>query len=189
MRSTLTLLLGMSLSGTALAQETSPDAETSEAPSPNTELRSQILDLLSAYETPASASDFQALGSGVEAELIAIAKDEDLALSKRSGAVLALGYVPSDAGRAYVDGVLADPQLKSLMRRQATFALATGWPEDNHAQLATALEDEDTQLRIAAAKALALSQDPQARPTLEARLAVEQNEAVKKHINASLAAE
>ena len=189
MRSTLTLLLGMSLSGTALAQETSPEAVTAKAPDPDPALRSQILDLLSAYDTPAGATDFQALGPAVDVELIAIANDEDLALSKRSGAVLALGYVPSDAGRAYVEAVLVDPELKSLMRRQAAFALSTGWPEDNHALLATALAADDTQLRIAAAKALALSQDPQARPTLEARLAVEENEAVKKHINASLAAE
>jgi hypothetical protein len=173
MRTLLTFLVGFGVSGAAYAADA--------------DLNRQVVDLLSAYETPASAEDYQKLGEGVETELIAIANDEDQALSRRSSAVHALGYVPSDAGRVYVETTLSNPEQPSLMRRQAAFALATGWPEDNHASLTVALADEDTQLRIAAAKALKVSTDPLAPAALEARLEVEDNDAVKKHLIAKQA--
>ena len=44
-----------------------------------------------------------------------------------------------------------------------------------------ALADDDTQLRIAAAKALKLSKDPKAADALTARLEVEENEAVVQY--------
>ena len=173
MRTLLTFLVGFGVSGAAYAADA--------------DLNRQVVDLLSAYETPASAEDYQQLGEGVEAELIAIANDDETALSRRSSAVHALGYVPSDAGRIYVETTLADAEQPSLMRRQAAFALAIGWPEDNHAALTVALADEDTQLRIAAAKALKQSKDPLAAPALEARLQVEENDAVKPHLIAKKA--
>ena len=146
-------------------------------------LRGKVNDLLLAFETPADAEDYQALGPGVEAELMAVAQDDEQAISKRARALQALAYVPSAEGRAYIEAVLADPGQESLLRRQAAIALATGWPTDNAAPLTAALNDGDTQLRIAAAKALALSKDPKAPAALEARLAIEENEAVKPHLS------
>lgn len=174
MRTFLTFLVGfgaLSVSAPAFAEDG--------------DLHGKVMDLLLAYETPATAEDFQALGPGVEAELMTVAKDSDLAISKRTRAVQALAYVPSPEGRAYIEGVLADPAQESLMRRQAAIALATGWPTDNHLPLTAALNDEDTQLRIAAAKALSMSKDPQAPAALEARLAIEENDAVKPHLSAA----
>lgn len=166
MRTLVTFLVGFGVSTAAYAHE---------------DLNGQLMDLLSASE-PATAEDYQQLGPNVEAELIAIVQDEEVALSRRSRAIRALGYVPSESARAVVETTLTDAEAPSLMRRQAAFALATGWPEDNHAPLNAALADDDTQLRIAAAKALKLSKDPKAADALTARLEVEENEAVKKHL-------
>lgn len=166
MRTLMTFLVGFSVSTAAYAHE---------------DLNGQLMDMLSASE-PATAEDYQKLGPNVEAELIAIAQDEDMALSRRSRAIGALGYVPSESAREVVETTLTDAEAPSLMRRQAAFALATGWPDDNHAPLTAALADDDTQLRIAAAKALKLSTDPNANEALKARLEIEENEAVKKHL-------
>lgn len=144
-----------------------------ETPSP------QVTDLLNQHDHAPTAADWQAI-EGADAELIA-ALHSDLNSTQKGRAVQALGYVPSDAGRAELDRVLVED---AKLARKAVFALAIGWGDDALPQLAQALESDDVQLRIAAVKAT--SKVPAGAELLTERAKVEENEAVQAALTKAL---
>jgi HEAT repeat protein len=150
-------------------------------------LRARCLDLLSAYEDPATEADWRALGAGVDAELLAIATDVRLSHTRRANAVFALGFFPSARARAFLAGLAADAAADGIFRRKAVHALANGYGEGALAELRAALASTDAQLRAAAARAVAKIGAPTAERALEARLAVESDPMVRDTLAAALA--
>lgn len=172
MRRLVPLLLGsLALAGVASADDA---------------LRARTIELLSAYEEPADAADWQRLGPAAGAELYAIARDATMAPSRRARAVHALGWFPSDEHRVYLAGLAADEAGDTLLRRSAVHALANGWGDAAVPTLATALKSDDVQLRAQTAKALGRVATPAAKQALTDRLAVEKSATVRDAIGASL---
>ncbi|MDP2317375.1 MAG: HEAT repeat domain-containing protein [Pseudomonadota bacterium] len=150
-----------------------PSARADEA------LRGRVLDLLSAYEEPASAADWRALGEGAGAELYAVAQDTSLSHTRRAGAVYALGFFPTEAHRAYLAALATTDGADSLLRRKAVYALGAGWGDRAVPDLARALAAPDSQLRAATARALGKVGTPTAQEALRARLATESDAMVR----------
>ena len=149
-------------------------------------LRAKVLDLLAAYEEPADAAEWRALGAGADAELRAIATDAALSPTKRAGAVHALGYFPTEANRALLVGVLAGPGGDAMLRRKAVYALGNGWGEGALPELTAALADTDVQLRVATIRALGRLGTPKAQEALRARAALETNGTVRTELARAL---
>jgi len=161
----LSLLMGL-----ALAQD--PD------------LKPQVMDLLGQMDAPATAEDYRALGEGVDTILVAVAQDASQPKTQRGRAVQALGYFPSEASQAALTEFLAGDD--STLKRKAVFALCIGWDAAALPLVEPALADEDVQVRISTAKALAMVGGDAADALLTARLEVETEAAVKKAIEKSL---
>ncbi|HJN78238.1 MAG TPA: HEAT repeat domain-containing protein [Myxococcota bacterium] len=161
----LSLLIGL-----ALAQD--PD------------LKPQVMDLLGQMDSPATAEDYQALGEGVDAVLIEVANDDSQPKTKRGRAIQALGYFPSDQSQETLTALLASSD--STLKRKAVFALCIGWGDAALPLVEPALADEDVQVRISTAKALAMIEGDAADTMLTARLEVETEDAVKNAIQKSL---
>ncbi len=155
------LALGLLLAGPAAAQD----------------LDSQLQDLLAKHDSAPTQAEFQALGQGVDAELLRIAQAEDTRASSRARAILALGWYPTPQAQSFLTATLAEGT--SADRRKAAQALATGWGHSPELELAL-------QLRMATVRALAGLDDPQAQAALQARVPVEADETVKALLTASL---
>jgi HEAT repeat protein len=151
------------------------------------ELRQPVLDQLAGVESAPTAEALQALGDAdaVRDELIALSKDDTLPRSHRLRALHALGWFPSDASRAVLNEAVAGADHHAA--RKAVYALGIGWKDGALPELTHALQANDTQLRIAAAKALGEVATPGARQALEARLPAEPSDTVKEQIQKSLA--
>ncbi|MCP4804025.1 MAG: HEAT repeat domain-containing protein [Proteobacteria bacterium] len=139
----------------------------------------QVLDLLNQHDSPPTATDWQSI-EGVDAQLV-LAIQGDLNTTQKGRAVQALGYVPTDAGRAELSRVLAEDP---VLARKAVFALAIGWGDAALPELKTALESDDVQLRIAAVKAT--TKVPLGTELLQSRMEVEQDEAVRDALTKAL---
>lgn len=150
-------------------------------------LRARCIDLLSAYEEPATAADWRALGDGAAVELLAIAQDGALSHTKRANAIVALGWFPNDAHRAFLAGMVATETQDSLFRRKAVYALGNGWADGALPELNAALAAPDVQLRAAAARVLGRIGTPAAQDALRARLALEGEGMVRNEITKLLA--
>lgn len=142
-------------------------------------LRGKCIDLLAAYDDPATAEDWKSLGEGVPAELMAIAKDPKVSSTRRAGAVYALGWYPTPETRTFVTGVLYDVAAPNILRRKATFALGNGWGDGALAEIVATLASEDAQLRQAAARTLGKLGTPGATAALQERLSVETDRVVR----------
>lgn len=149
------------------------------------DLREPVLTLLSGIEDPPSAESFAPLGQGVEAELLEIAQDGEVSRSKRARAVHALGWYPSAATQGYLEQMLGSND--RLMARKAAYALANGWADGAVPVLSLALQDQDVQLRVAAARALDSIDSAASRAALVERLAQETNATVQSTIQTALA--
>ncbi len=151
------------------------------------ELRGPVMDQLAGVESAPTADAMRAIGDAdaVRDELIALSKDEALPHSHRLRALHALGWFPSDASRAVLMEALGGGDRHAA--RKAVYALGTGWNDAAVPDLGRALAANDTQLRIAAARALGKVATPAARSALEARLSTEPSDTVKDEIQKSLA--
>lgn len=156
-----------------------PSARADEA------LRARCLDLLSAYEEPAGAAEWKALGAGAPAELLAIAQDASLSHTRRANAIVALGYFPGET-RGFLATLATAEGGESLFRRKAVYALANGYGDAALPELTVALAAPDQQLRAATARALTKLATPAAKDALRARLPVEDDRMVRELISASV---
>lgn len=162
----------MLATGTALAAK--PDRPTVEA-----RLRANTL--------PGSAADWQALGSGVDRVLLAIAGDSKAELQLRAQAVSALGVVTTRPARAFLEAMVkqnassheADDKL--LLRKAA---LALGWSGGAAvpAQLGPLLEHPDPDVRLDVAIGLGLTRSEEAADLLRGRFDVETVPRVRNQI-------
>lgn len=146
--------------------------------------RDALLDLLNAYEEAPSAAELEALGSGVEAELLAVAVDEAVPLTRRARAVSALRFYPSGSVRSFLESQLA-AGTDELVRRKAIYSLAA-FGSAALPPLTGALADPDVQTRIAAANAIGTIGGSSARSALKAQLGAEKDPAVKDAIQAAI---
>jgi len=138
--------------------------------------RDALLALLNAYEEPVREADLKALGEGVDAELVAIASDATIPLTRRGRAISALQFYRTEVVRAFLETQLA-PASDGLLRRKALYSLAAFGPAGLRA-IVPLLSDPDVQVRIAAANALGSVSDPAAQQALADRSAVEREPAV-----------
>ena len=161
----LSLLIGL-----ALAQD--PDLDR------------QVKDLLGQMDSPATAEDYRALGEGVDAVLVQVALDESQPRTQRGRAVQALGYFPTESTQETLTTLLGGDD--STLKRKAVFALCIGWDAAALPLVEPALSDEDVQVRISTAKALAMIEGDAADALLTARLEVETEPAVQKALTKSL---
>lgn len=148
-------------------------------------LRDPVLAQLDGVEDPPSLASLQALGEGVGPELLELAQDKSLLPTRRARATQALGHFPSEDARAFLVTTLAGGE--PILARKAAWALAHGWGDEAVEWLAPALTADDVQLRLAGCRALGSLGSERARSALQARLAQEQNPAVKDLIRQSLA--
>ena len=150
-------------------------------------LRTQVLDLLNAYEDTATAEELKALGPKVDQELMHIADDDHVPSSRRSRAITALGFFPGDDVRDFLVSH-TEAADKGILRRKAVMSLAVAYGEEAVPTVAKALADDDDLLRVAAAQALALIDAEASTTALRSRLVVEQSAAVKEAIDKALEA-
>lgn len=148
--------------------------------------RAAVLDLLNAYESTPTAAELKAIGPEVDAELMEIADDGAIPLSRRGRAVSALAWFPSDRTRTFLEDRLQKGD-KSILRRKAAYALAEGWQDRAFLPLSTALSDSDVQVRIAVANALGRLDSDRAREALRGQLEKEPEASVREAIQKSLA--
>ena len=178
-------------SGPAFASEPRPEPQPESQPEPQPEsqpaLRGKLIELLSGYEDPPTATALRALGAGVDSELMAIALDSSIPMARRASATWSLGYFPSPATRSFLDDRVQDAAGDSQLRRAATWALCNGWGDAALEAIGPALRSSDDQLRNQAVRAVARVGSPAARALLESRLAVESSAMVRDAITASLA--
>ncbi|MSP54993.1 MAG: HEAT repeat domain-containing protein [Myxococcales bacterium] len=151
-------------------------------------LRDRVLDLVSGYEDAPTRDELFKLGDGVDLALIDIANDASVGRTRRSSAVWALGFFPTDTTHTYVLGVVQDAQADSLLRRSATWALCTGWGDAALSEVAPSLKSDDAQLRNQAVRAVAKVGTPAALVTLQQRLPLESSAMVRDTLNASIQA-
>lgn len=149
--------------------------------------RDAVMDLLNAYEDVPAKSDLDALGDGIDLELMEIADDHAVPSTRRGRAISALQHYPTDAVRAFLDAHLADAD-KGILRRKAAFSLAA-WGDGAVDTLSGALTDDDVQLRIAVAQALGSIGTDASRQALQARLESESEAAVSEAIQKALGQE
>jgi HEAT repeats len=142
--------------------------------------REALITLLSAYEDTVNQADLVALGEGVDAELLAIAADPEVPITRRGRAVTALQYYPSDGVRSYLESVLS-PTNDPLLRRKAVGSLAAFGPSSVPV-ISAQLSDPDVQMRIAAAQALGVVADPTAKAALQAALNAESDPAARDEL-------
>ncbi len=148
-------------------------------------LRDDVLELLNGYEDAPTAQDFARLGDGVSLELMEIADDHGVASSRRSRAISALQHYPQPTVRGFLESHL-DQGDKGILRRKAAMALGAGFGAEAVPKLTGALADDDTLVRVAVVQALGMTQAPEARVVLEARLENEQVESVRAAITKAL---
>lgn len=115
-------------------------------------LRDPVLAALAGVEDVPTAADLQAIGAGVEGELIEIAQDASVVPTTRARAVHALGWFPTDSSQALLRSTLTGSD--ALLARKAAYALANGWGDASVPMLQPALAANDVQLRIATVRAL-----------------------------------
>jgi len=150
--------------------------------------RDAVLDVLSGIEQPPTQEVLLALGDSVTEELLEIALDSSVPVTRRGRAITALAFFPTDPVRAFLESQLAEGE-SPLFRRKAAGALAAGWGVAALPLLQGALEDSDAQLRIATVGALAQIDDEAARTMLQERLVTEADPTVKDTITKALKAE
>ena len=151
------------------------------------ELRGQVLDLLNAYEDTATPEELRALGPKVNTELMHIADDHDVPSSRRSRAITALGHFPGDKVKGFLEAH-AKKADKGILRRKAVWSLAVAYGEGALPVLTDALADDDALLRVAAAQALGQVRSDASAEALRARLAKEDQDAVREAITKALEA-
>ena len=153
--------------------------------------RAEVEVRLRANTLPASATDWRALGTGVDEILIAIAGDPKADLQLRAHAISVLAYVSTRPGRAFLDSVVKgkasskDAGDKLLLRNAA---LALGWAGGTTvpAQLGLLLEHPDPDVRIDVAIGLGLTRSEQAADLLRKRFDVETVPKVRSQIGRQL---
>ena len=140
---------------------------------------------------PRSAADWQALGSGIDEILIAIAGDAKTELQLRARAVTALGVVSTRPGRTFLETEVkqkassTDAGDKLLLRKAA---LALGWAGGTlvPGQLGPLLAHPDPDVRIDAAIGLGLTRSEDAADLLRVRFDVEIVPKVRNQIGRQL---
>jgi HEAT repeat protein len=161
------------------------------ATQPAATLRSTVEAKLRAYELPPSEKELRALGVGVDAALVEIARDTKVEILVRARAVSALAYAPTPAARAFLERALGDKASSQdagerLLLRKA--AVALGWLGGS--RVPTMLErlttHPDPEVRIDAALALGLTRLESAAEILRRRLPAETDARVRGHVGRQL---
>jgi hypothetical protein len=154
---------------------------------PSAKLTRQVHTLLNAPEHVPSAAEWQKLGPDAAEVLRSVALDEKTLLLRRGRAATALAYFPSTDSKAALVALVGADRVPWLLRGKAAGALAAAWRAEALAPLAPLLAHDHKRLREAAVKAVGLVETDEARALLEARLAKEKNDSLKKLIQATLA--
>lgn len=174
------------LAHTALALAVAlPLALAATSPALAGDLRAPVLAALAGVEDVPTAAELQAIGAGVEGELMEIAQDNSLVPTTRARAVHALGWFPSEGSQALLRSTLTGGD--TLLARKAAYALANGWGDASVPLLQPALAASDVQLRIATVRALDGVGSEAARSALGQRLTLEANAEVAATIRKALA--
>jgi len=142
---------------------------------------------LRANTLPRSTADWQALGTGIDEVLLAIARDPKADLQLRGQAISALGVVSTRPGRAFLEDLVKqkasamDAGDKFLLRKAA---LALGWAGGTAvpAEIEPLLEHPDPDVRLDAAIGLGLTRSEEAADILRRRFDVEPVPKVRNQI-------
>ncbi len=168
----LILVLGLVVTSTALAQNTSKKVAT----------------LLSGVESEPTEAQWKALGAEGAAELIKVAGDANQTVIKRGRALSALQHFRSPQTSELLRGILKDEEIPNLLKRKALHSLAK--TENNKAldAIEPALADDSSRMREAAIKALADIGTEDARKLMKLRLGVEKSDYIRERLRTALAA-
>jgi HEAT repeat protein len=136
-------------------------------------------------------SELPRLAAAAEPVLIAIADDRAVDAGVRARAVAALAYARGPRVHAFLENLVlrktpsSDPTDRLLLRRAA---VALGWQAGPRVveTVAPLLDHADSEVRLDAAVALGLCRARDAEAPLRARLAEEQDPAVRRQIEAAL---
>jgi HEAT repeat protein len=175
-------LLGAALS-LLLAGPSAPPAGQPARPAVEARLR--------ANTQPGSASEWRALGPGVEEALVALAGDGKVDLQVRGRAISALGLISTRPGQAFLEKLVKESAASNdagekLLLRKA--AVALGWLGGAAVpgQVGPLLQHSDPDVRLDAAIGLGLTRSEEAADLLRARFGVETVPKVRSQIGRQL---
>lgn len=155
---------------------------TGTAHAQNSDLEAHITNLFTQFETTPPGDELKALGSEAGNIIEAMARDESNRSTLRAQAIHALGYFPTGDRRTLLLDWAQDEKLQPTLRRKAVWALGNGWQAQAAADLEPLFDSDNTQMRLALVKVYATLPADSARPVLEARLGVEENETVRAEL-------
>lgn len=145
-------------------------------------VRDRVMVLLNGIEHIATKDEFARAGTPdqVVAVLDALARDNGAKLRHRAGATAALGLYPRPDTRKTLESLITEPGLDEVLRRPAIKSYAAAFGAESVALVSKQLESANRSTRESALRALADVGTPPARQAIEARLKVEDDEALKK---------
>jgi HEAT repeat protein len=149
------------------------------------EARTRVGALLDAPD--AGAAEFAAVGAEAPEALAAVLVDPAASTERRLGATRALGALPDGAGLGALARAVALPGLPDPVRDGAAEALGASDREAAVQRLSPLLGHTDAAVRGAAARGLGRAGGPGARKSLEERLELEEDPAVRERLQAALA--
>jgi hypothetical protein len=154
--------------------------------------RAAVETRLRANTQPSAATEWRAMGPGIEDALIALAADPKVELSIRGRAVSALGLVSTRPGQAFLEKVVKESAASTdagekLILRKAAVALAWLGGAAVPGQIGPLLQHSDPDVRLDAAIGLGLTRSEQAAELLRERFGVETVPKVRSQIGRQLA--
>lgn len=127
------------------------------------ELKSQVLAMLSGFEHFPSAEAWSKLPKDALKVLKSVAADREQWPTRRSRAVIALGYFPQYDVRRFLEGLLRiDDPIAPLLRRKAIRSLARAFGDQAIRIIQPYLKDEDFFVRETVIKSLGSIGTPKA---------------------------
>ncbi len=153
-------------------------------------LRTEVLALISGYEPGDPREALQRLGPAAAEMLIALSQDPAVSGLRRVRAIEVLGYVPTDAGLAYLRGVVAQTRGRgdgsSIYQLAAASRALGGFGSQVSAELVPLLGHRSADVREGVAAALGRIGTPEATAALRDRAQVERDSGVRAALKGAL---
>jgi HEAT repeat protein len=154
--------------------------------------RATVEKLLGGYEPKATAADLQRLGEGTDRVLIEIAADPRTPGVRKLRALYALGFVPTEAGRAHCMKVIRDEGgkrdgIEVLDVKACAMALGSFGPA-SRLDLVPLLAHPSSEVRLGAARGLEKAKSFEAIDAIKRQLGAEPDEVVRDALTRALRA-
>jgi HEAT repeat protein len=146
------------------------------------EVKKRLLVMMSGFEKVPSPEEWKAAGPPelVAQALVEVADDVSMAPSRRARAVTGLRYAPVPAAATALERIAKDEKSLPMLRRKAVLGLGSVSQAASLPVLEGLLSSPDPLFRDAVLQGIAEVATPEAVKMVEARLAIEKSESVRK---------